>query len=50
LRGEIYRGAIQAARQAILAMRARDEIGDAAFHRMEEELDWLELADGSRGE
>jgi hypothetical protein len=25
-------------------MRANDEIGDDAFHRMEEELDWLEMA------
>ncbi|HKA45617.1 MAG TPA: sodium:proton antiporter [Burkholderiales bacterium] len=46
-RGEIYRGAIQAARQAVLAMRDGDEIGDDAFHQMEEELDWLEMA-GSR--
>ena len=44
---EIYLGAVQAARQAVLAMRASDEIGDDAFHRMEEELDWLEMA-GSR--
>jgi CPA1 family monovalent cation:H+ antiporter len=44
---EIYRGALQAARQAVLAMRANDEIGDDAFHRVEEELDWLEMA-GSR--
>ena len=34
------------ARQAILAMRANDEIGDDAFHRMEKELDWLEMAGG----
>jgi hypothetical protein len=27
-------------------MRANDEIGDDAFHRMEEELDWLEMAGG----
>jgi monovalent cation/hydrogen antiporter len=47
--GEIYRGAVQAARQAILTMRASYEIGDDAFHRMEEELDWLEMA-GSRKE
>ena len=40
--------ALQAARQAVLAMRANDEIGDDAFHRIEEELDWLEMADGSR--
>jgi CPA1 family monovalent cation:H+ antiporter len=43
---EIHRGAVQAARQAVLAMRTSDEIGDAAFHQMEEELDWLEMASG----
>jgi len=42
--GEIHRAALQAARQAVLAMRANDEIGDDAFHLMEEELDWLEMA------
>jgi Na+/H+ antiporter len=36
--------ALEAARQAVLAMRAKDEIGDDAFHRVEEELDWLEMA------
>jgi len=41
---ELHRGALQAARQAVLAMRASDEIGDDAFHRIEEELDWLEMA------
>jgi NhaP-type Na+/H+ or K+/H+ antiporter len=41
---EIHRRALQAARQAILAMRAADEIGDDAFHLLEEELDWLEMA------
>jgi monovalent cation/hydrogen antiporter len=41
---EKRRTALQAARQAILAMRAQDEIGDDAFHLMEEELDWLEMA------
>ena len=41
---EVHRAALQAARQAILAMRANDEIGDDAFHLMEEELDWLEMA------
>jgi monovalent cation/hydrogen antiporter len=44
---DIYRGAVQAARRAVLAMRASHEIGDDAFHRIEEELDWLEMA-GSR--
>jgi len=50
VRAEIYRGALRAARQALLAMRTNDEIGDDAFHRMEEELDWLEMADGREDE
>jgi CPA1 family monovalent cation:H+ antiporter len=45
---DIHRGAVQAARDIVLAMRATDEIGDDAFHQMEEELDWLEMSDGSR--
>lgn len=47
---DIHRGALQAARQAVLAMRAADEIGDDAFHRLEEELDWLEMAGGRQEE
>ena len=47
---ELLGGALRAARQAVLAMRAHGEIGDDAFHRMEEELDWLEMAGGSAGE
>jgi CPA1 family monovalent cation:H+ antiporter len=47
---ELLRGALREARQVVLAMRANDEIGDDAFHRMEEELDWLEMADGRQGE
>lgn len=43
---EIHQNALRAARQAVLAMRNNDEIGDDAFHRMEEELDWLEMAEG----
>jgi CPA1 family monovalent cation:H+ antiporter len=42
--GNFRREAIRAARQAVLAMRANGEIGDDAFHQMEEELDWLEMA------
>src|SRR5262245_57268003 len=42
----IRRAALQEARQAVLAMRANDEIGDDAFHEMEELLDWLEMASG----
>jgi Na+/H+ antiporter len=43
---ELHRGALEAARQAVLGMRANDEIGDDAFHEIEEELDWLEMAGG----
>ena len=44
--GDIHRSALEAARQAVLAMRDSDEIGDDAFHQIEEELDWLEMAGG----
>jgi CPA1 family monovalent cation:H+ antiporter len=44
----LHRTAVSAARQAVLAMRDNDEIGDDAFHAMEEELDWLEMADGGK--
>jgi len=46
--GELHRRALEAARQALHAMRASDEIGDDAFHQMEEELDWLEMATSAR--
>jgi CPA1 family monovalent cation:H+ antiporter len=36
--------AVNAARQAVLAMRRNGEIGDAAFHRLEEEMDRVELS------
>ncbi|MDB5921718.1 MAG: nhaK [Betaproteobacteria bacterium] len=41
---DIHRRALYAARQAVLAMRASDEIGDDAFHLIEEEMDRLEMA------
>jgi CPA1 family monovalent cation:H+ antiporter len=47
---DIHRRALQAARQAVLAMRASDEIGDGAFHQIEEELDWIEMAGGGKEE
>jgi monovalent cation/hydrogen antiporter len=47
---EIHNTAVQAARDAILAMRDNDEIGDDAFHQIEEELDWLEMAGGGEVE
>jgi monovalent cation/hydrogen antiporter len=40
---ERHRAALDAARQAVLAMRAKNEIGDDAFHQIEEELDWHEM-------
>jgi monovalent cation/hydrogen antiporter len=43
----LYRRTIAAARQALLTMRANDEIGDNAFHMVEEELDWLEMSGGA---
>jgi monovalent cation/hydrogen antiporter len=43
MHGELTQRALDAARQALLAMRATDEIGDDAFHQVEEELDWLEM-------
>src|SRR5437870_5157492 len=47
---DIHRRALQAARQAVLAMRVSEEIGDDAFHQMEEELDWIEMSGGGREE
>jgi CPA1 family monovalent cation:H+ antiporter len=44
---DLHHRALEAARQAVLAMRATDEIGDDAFHQIEEELDWLDMADGA---
>jgi CPA1 family monovalent cation:H+ antiporter len=40
--------ALAAARRTILAMRDSDEIGDDAFHRLEEEIDFAELTAGGR--
>ena len=46
---DLHRAAVAAARQAVLTMRANNEIGDDAFHLMEGELDWLEMAYGGTG-
>jgi monovalent cation/hydrogen antiporter len=46
----LHREALHAARQAVHAMRAHDEIGDDAFHEIEEELDWLEMAESRNAE
>jgi CPA1 family monovalent cation:H+ antiporter len=44
-----YRTALQSARNTLLDLRDRSEIGDAAFHEVENELDWLEVSDPMRG-
>jgi NhaP-type Na+/H+ or K+/H+ antiporter len=44
--GAIRGTALQSARSAVIAMRRSEEIGDDAFHQIEEELDWLEMAGG----
>jgi CPA1 family monovalent cation:H+ antiporter len=41
--------ALQSARSELLAMRDRGEIGDDAFHALENELDWMEVSDPLRG-
>jgi CPA1 family monovalent cation:H+ antiporter len=41
----LHRNALRAARETVLAMRDSHEIGDDAFHQIEEDLDWLEMAD-----
>ena len=41
--------AIAEARRTVFEMRAQGDIGDAAFHRLEEEFDWVELGSGARG-
>jgi CPA1 family monovalent cation:H+ antiporter len=44
--GKMQRTALQAARRAVFLMRDNEEIGDDAFHRLEEELDWIEMTGG----
>jgi CPA1 family monovalent cation:H+ antiporter len=47
---EIHRHALDGARRAVIDMRTRDDIGDDAFHRLEEELDWVEMRSGTAGQ
>ena len=44
---EIHRRALAAARRVVFDMRAKDDIGDNAFHRLEEEFDWVEMGTGA---
>jgi hypothetical protein len=39
----VVRAATEAQRQRLVALRADGTIGDAAFQRVEEELDWARL-------
>ena len=39
----VLRLALATERRVLLELRARGVIGDDAFHRVEEELDWAEL-------
>ena len=41
--GAVIRAATAAQRHRLVALRADGTIGDAAFQRVEEELDWAEL-------
>ncbi len=43
---ETRRRGLEAARRELYAMRVSYEIGDDAFHMMEEELDWIDMAEG----
>jgi CPA1 family monovalent cation:H+ antiporter len=45
---DLHQRALDAARRAVLTMRDNHEIGDDAFHQVEEELDWLEMAAGGK--
>ncbi|MGO4665222.1 cation:proton antiporter [Bosea sp. 2RAB26] len=45
---QLRRDALAAARDKALALRSDGTIGDDAFHRLEEELDWLELGAAAR--
>jgi CPA1 family monovalent cation:H+ antiporter len=43
-----YRAALRAARQVLLTMRTSGDIGDDAFHTLENDLDWMEVSDTLR--
>lgn len=43
-----YGAALRSARDTLLALRARGEIGDDAFHTLENDLDWMEASDPLR--
>jgi CPA1 family monovalent cation:H+ antiporter len=47
---EIHRRAISAARHVLFELRAKADIGDDAFHQLEEEFDWIEMGTVRREE
>ena len=47
---EVHQRALTAARRVVFEMRASDDIGDDAFHQLEEEFDWIEMGTGAREE
>jgi len=47
-RNELHGCALAAARKTVHDMRASEEIGDDAFHQIEEELDWIEMSGSGR--
>jgi CPA1 family monovalent cation:H+ antiporter len=44
-----HRTALRTARRALLDLRDRGDIGDDAFHELEDELDWMEVSGPMRG-
>src|SRR5262249_5493179 len=46
--GRRDRSALRAAREVLLAVRDSGDIGDDAFHTLENELDWMEVSDPLR--
>ena len=50
LDSEPRRKAVTASRAALVTARSKGEIGDEAFHRIEENLDWMEMSAGGRVE
>jgi CPA1 family monovalent cation:H+ antiporter len=44
---DLHRRALAEARKTVFEMRAKGDIGDDAFHRLEEQFDWVELGSGA---
>jgi NhaP-type Na+/H+ or K+/H+ antiporter len=44
---DLHQRALAAARHTVFQMREEGDIGDTAFHRLEEEFDWVEMSNGA---